>query len=196
MSASMWSAMTPGALSLPTPDDVVPASRPPEAPYAPSAPLPAPGPPAPAESPKETSGTGFFVSPQGHVLTNAHVVDGCQTVQLIGPNGLSIVRIVAKDSTNDLALLKSLLGPPKVAQLRTGVRLGEQVAAFGYPLLGVLSTTGNFTLGNVTSLTGVREPGNSGGPLLDEVATLWASYRSSSRRCALWSPRMAISRKT
>jgi S1-C subfamily serine protease len=59
------------------------------------------------------------------------------------------------------------------------VRLGEMVAAFGYPWRGLLSTTGNFTLGNVTSLTGLRDdtrylqistpvqPGNSGGPLLD-----------------------------
>jgi serine protease Do len=64
------------------------------------------------------------------------------------------------------------------------VRLGEPVAAFGYPLTGVLSTSGNFTLGNVTALTGLMDdtrfvqvstpiqPGNSGGPLLDENGNL------------------------
>jgi serine protease Do len=123
---------------------------------------------------------GFFVSSLGYVLTNAHVVDGCSLIEVVGPNGLARVRVIAKDATSDLALLKSELTPPKLAQLRTGVRLGETVAAFGYPLLGMLSTTGNFTLGNVTSLTGLRDdtrylqistpvqPGNSGGPLLDE----------------------------
>jgi S1-C subfamily serine protease len=128
---------------------------------------------------KETSGTGFFVTAQGHVLTNAHVVDECSYVEVAGPNGLVQVRVIANDTANDLALLKSELAPSKFAQMRTGVRLGETVAAFGYPLLGMLSTTGNFTLGNVTSLTGLRDdtrylqistpvqPGNSGGPLLD-----------------------------
>jgi len=96
-----------------------------------------------------------------------------------GPSGPTSLRLLAKDQTNDLALLKSDLRPTKFAQLRRGVRRGEQVVAFGYPLLGLLSTTGNFTLGNVTSLTGLKDdtrylqlstpvqPGNSGGPLLD-----------------------------
>jgi S1-C subfamily serine protease len=144
------------------------------------APAPKPEPPAPQASPKrDGSGTGFFVSASGYLLTNAHVVDGCSTIELPGPEGALSVRLIAKDRTNDLALLKADRAPAKFAQLRTGVRLGETVAAFGYPLLGVLSTTGNFTLGNVTSLTGLRDdtrylqistpvqPGNSGGPLLD-----------------------------
>jgi serine protease Do len=58
--------------------------------------------------------------------------------------------------------------------------LGEGVAVFGYPLSGLLSSGGNFTLGNVTALAGLRDdtrilqisapvqPGNSGGPLLDD----------------------------
>jgi S1-C subfamily serine protease len=152
------------------------------APSAAPAPAPIPKsepPPAPGAAKKESSGTGFFVSPGGYLLTNAHVVDGCSRIEIRGPEGLASVRLVALDKTNDLALLKADRAPDKVAQFRTGVRLGETVAAFGYPLLGVLSTTGNFTVGNVTSLTGLRDdtrylqistpvqPGNSGGPLLD-----------------------------
>ncbi|EIM28454.1 hypothetical protein MicloDRAFT_00050390 [Microvirga lotononidis] len=61
-----------------------------------------------------------------------------------------------------------------------GVHLGEGVAAFGFPLTSVLASSGNFTLGNVTALAGIGDdtrflqistpvqPGNSGGPLLDE----------------------------
>jgi S1-C subfamily serine protease len=193
MSASMWSAMSPGALDLPVPEPTIPASRPPlglpaTPPPAPISPTPAPAvppipPPStktePAPAPKESSGTGFFINADGFVLTNAHVVNGCSSIVMPGPSGPFSVRLIAKDQTNDLALLKSDLRPTKFAQLRTGVRLGEQVAAFGYPLLGLLSTTGNFTLGNVTSLTGLKDdtrylqistpvqPGNSGGPLLD-----------------------------
>jgi S1-C subfamily serine protease len=167
-------------------DQAPPAYQPPVyAQPAPVTPAPAPvvnatpTPVKPAQPPKESSGTGFFVSDQGYVLTNAHVINGCTIVQVPGPNGLTSARLVAKDISNDLALLKTELKPPKVAQLRTDIRLGESVAAFGYPLIGVLSSTGNFTIGNVTSLTGLRDdtrylqistpvqPGNSGGPLLD-----------------------------
>ncbi len=72
----------------------------------------------------------------------------------------------------------------KVAAFRTNFRLGEAVEAFGYPLTDVLSKSGNFTLGNVSALVGIGEdsrylqisapvqPGNSGGPLLDQNGNL------------------------
>jgi serine protease Do len=65
------------------------------------------------------------------------------------------------------------------ASFRSGVRLGEGVAVFGFPLAGLLARSGNFTLGNVTAVAGLGDdtrilqisapvqPGNSGGPLLD-----------------------------
>lgn len=58
--------------------------------------------------------------------------------------------------------------------------MGEGIAAFGYPLVGLLSTSGNFTVGNVSAVSGLGDdsrylqisapvqPGNSGGPLLDQ----------------------------
>ena len=66
-----------------------------------------------------------------------------------------------------------------MARLRAGARLGEGVAAFGYPHVDLLSSSGNFTLGNITALSGIGDDsrevqisapvqsGNSGGPLLD-----------------------------
>ena len=93
-------------------------------------------------------------------------------------------RLVAKDTTNDLALLKVDANSSHLASLRFAVRLGENVEAFGYPLSEILATTGNFTTGNVTALAGVGDdsryiqvstpiqPGNSGGPLLDENGNL------------------------
>jgi len=89
-------------------------------------------------------------------------------------------RIVAKDAVNDLALLETETRPARFATIRPTARLGEAVAVFGFPLARVLASSGNFTLGNITALAGIGDdtrflqisapvqPGNSGGPLLDE----------------------------
>ena len=63
---------------------------------------PAPAAPNPAPAPKietATSGTGFYVSVSGHVLTNYHVIDGCQTASIFR-SGFSPIgaRIVAADT--------------------------------------------------------------------------------------------------
>jgi hypothetical protein len=161
--------------NLGLPEIATPAS--PQHPTAKRPVTPAAMPATPAPAPERTP-------ENSHVLTNAHVVDGCSSIKVPGPNGLTTARVIARDQTNDLALLKTGLTPPKFAQLRAGIRLGEPVAVFGYPLLGVRSSTGNFTLGNVTSLTGLKDdtrylqisapvqPGNSGGPLLDASGNL------------------------
>jgi len=94
------------------------------------------------------------------------------------------VREIARDTTNDLALLSTSLRPLRVAAPRLGLRLGESVAAFGYPYVDILATSGNFTQGNVTALAGMRDdsryvqisapvqPGNSGAPCSIRTATL------------------------
>jgi S1-C subfamily serine protease len=170
------SAMThfePAALE--TPQEV---ARPAE-PVQPSRP-----PAAAAEPPKEkqsSSGTGFFVSSDGHIVTNAHVVTDCAKPQIVAGLAPPVVgRVLARDVANDLALLKGDLKPAGVATLRAGARIGEQIGIFGYPLVGLLSTKGNFTEGNVSAVAGMRDdtrflqisapvqPGNSGGPALDQ----------------------------
>jgi serine protease Do len=153
-------------------------------------PIPAPSPPtAPGPLQEEPhtakSGTGFFVTNDGRVITNAHVVRDCSEIHVgTGQGNFVDARLVARDTTNDLALLKVEFNSPYVASLRFAVRLGENVEAFGYPLSQVLATTGNFTTGNVTALAGIGDdsryiqisapiqPGNSGGPLLDENGNL------------------------
>jgi serine protease Do len=126
------------------------------------------------------SGTGFFVA-QNQVVTNNHVVSGCtKAIQVRYPERASYTATISgQDATNDLALLHTEMPPVSVASFRFQPLLGEAVATYGFPYSDVLSPTGNFTLGNITALSGMKndtrrlqtstpiQPGNSGGPLLD-----------------------------
>ncbi|MHB2169806.1 trypsin-like peptidase domain-containing protein [Alsobacter sp. R-9] len=164
----------------PVPAPAMVASLPPSAAAAPpSTPAPAP------QVSRRSTGTAFFVTGEGHALTNHHVVDGCTMITVsLGTEGPRPARVVARDTTNDLAVLKVDTRPAAIAPLRSGIRLGDGVAVFGFPLTGLLTTSGNFTLGNVTALAGIRDdsrmlqisapvqPGNSGGPLLDETGAV------------------------
>lgn len=135
-------------------------------------------------APEISSGSGFIVSENGDVLTNAHVVEGCKNAEVTVRDKTTTASIVARDQRIDLALLKVPQRPPSVALLRLMVRQGESIFAYGFPLPGLLSSGGNFTSGAVTALAGIRDdsrhlqisapvqPGNSGGPLLDEAGNV------------------------
>jgi S1-C subfamily serine protease len=188
MSGSLWASATgapfPRVPSLSRPAEAVVARPlPPQAPQ-PVQPTTTP-PQATQEARRASSGTGFFVSLAGHVLTNAHVVDGCNSISVTPDGGAPLVaRLVARDTTNDLALLQVSHMPRRIAAIRSGARLGESVAAFGFPLASLLASSGNFTLGNVTALAGIADdsrfmqmsapvqPGNSGGPLFDNAGNV------------------------
>jgi serine protease Do len=125
-------------------------------------------------------GTGFFVA-QSLLLTNNHVVKECRgTIQVRYPDRASYpARISGQDAANDLALLNTDMPNSLSASFHLQPRLGESVATYGFPQPEFLSSSGNFTVGNVTSLSGMLDdtrflqmstpvqPGNSGGPLLD-----------------------------
>jgi len=145
--------------------------------------------PEPRTSDMVSTGTGFFVSDDGYLVTNAHVVADCTKVLVKTDDGaVNEAARTATDATNDLAILKldfaTGKAPKRVAALRLGTRLGEGVEAFGFPHSDLLSTSGNFTLGNVAALTGLHDDsrylqvsvpvqaGNSGGPLLDSAGNL------------------------
>jgi S1-C subfamily serine protease len=134
---------------------------------------------------REISGSGFFVSNEGYVVTNAHVVKNCSNIHVTRDQDTDVyAKLVARDAANDLAVLKTTIKPERVAALRSNIRLGEIVEAFGFPLTSLLSTSGNFTFGSVTALSGIGDdsrylqisapvqPGNSGGPLLDQSGNL------------------------
>ncbi|MFN3743669.1 MAG: S1C family serine protease [Hyphomicrobiaceae bacterium] len=136
-------------------------------------------------SPRVSAGTGFYVSRSGDVLTNAHVVQGCSTIAIKGHGDATFraVRVRAADTRRDLALLapeSPPVKPPTVLTWRRDTRLGEHIAIFGFPYLGALASSGTFTRGDITALAGVGDnrahfqlsapvqPGNSGGPVVDE----------------------------
>ena len=134
---------------------------------------------------RQSNGTGFFVATDGFVITNAHVIEGCDDPKVIcGLDGPILAQVLARDAKNDLALLKVDFATDHVAVLRAGVKVGEEIAAFGYPLQGMLSTGGNFTVGNVSALAGMQndsrhvqitapvQPGNSGGPVVDRAGNV------------------------
>ena len=140
--------------------------------------------PAPPKEPRAASaGTGFFVTQEGHVLTCAHVVSGCQQVRArLADGGTLSAVVLATNDQDDLALLKTDAKPRYAAIFRSGssLRQGEAIVLYGFPLTGLLATSGNATSGNVTALAGPGDearlmqisapvqPGNSGGPILDQ----------------------------
>jgi hypothetical protein len=132
------------------------------------------------------SGTGFFVSRDGFLITNHHVVEGMSEFAAASPRGRAGLELVFSDRHNDLALLKSATPPASVAAFRTGrtALLGEGVISIGYPLSGLLGSGPQVTTGNVSSLIGLGDDtrslqftapvqsGNSGGPLFDSTGAV------------------------
>src|SRR6266550_2701637 len=79
-------------------------------------------------------GSGFFVSKQGHVLTNSHVVDSCRQVTVQSGRLSGSARVVALDVANDLALLATNLKPTRIANWRHSVQADEAVVVYGFPV--------------------------------------------------------------
>lgn len=146
-----------------------------------------PGPKVPhkLEAGMVSTGTGFYVSERGHVLTNHHVIESCSDYLVRQPGRAAVkARFVASDATNDLAVLTTDTPQPVVPPMSIRARLGENVYVYGYPQSDVLASTGNFTIGNVTATAGsgddtrkiqISAPvhqGNSGGPALDQYGNV------------------------
>lgn len=128
------------------------------------------------------SGTGFFVSNRGHIITNAHVINGCNAVQIRGAVAPSMANLLASDPEHDLALLQTQAYPASIATLRNTageIREGDEVMIMGYPLEHAISGTYDIAASAIVSASGpqgesgwlqfrsVSQQGNSGGPLLD-----------------------------
>ena len=149
------------------------------------APRPGPGQPSPSPGPRQfeqqSLGSGFVISSDGYILTNAHVVDGADeiTVKLTDKRELK-AKVIGADKRTDVALIKiEATGLPTV---RMGdpskLRVGEWVVAIGSPFgfensvtAGIVSAKGrslpseNFVPFIQTDVA--INPGNSGGPLFN-----------------------------
>jgi uncharacterized protein len=147
----------------------------------------------PAGSRKGAYGSGVVVSARGQVLTNEHVIQGCEKIRL-QPQNIE-VRVVSKDAKNDLALLQTdnqstALGRGVNLRSGRGLRLGDEVVVLGYPLRGVLSAGTIVTSGIVNALSGMAndtsafqmsatvQPGSSGGPVFDRQGQLVGIVRA------------------
>jgi serine protease Do len=130
------------------------------------------------------TGTGFFVSPNGHALTSHHVVDGCDGVTVTPAGGEAIVAtVLASEPGRDLALLDTRYATPGAARLRSFDELvpNEPVTIIGYPLRGRVVIRPIPVTGQVHDEHDPGNPhvfamridvrsGNSGGPVLDDAA--------------------------
>jgi len=132
-----------------------------------------------------SSGTGFSVASGGYVITNNHVIDGCQNVK-IHHKGKSVpTSVVAFDPNSNLALLKGNFNPLAVFPL-SGEKpeLLQDIYVAGYPFGRELNYSVKVTKGIISSLRGVNNNfsniqidvllnnGNSGGPILDEKGNI------------------------
>ena len=126
------------------------------------------------------SGSGFFVSDQGHVVSNDHVVGVCKKVSAFEEGREIFMNILATDMVNDIGLVKGQFKNKRYLNIKTdGAELGEDIVTFGYPLSEDLSDSVKLTKGIVSALSGPDnnysviqidasiQPGNSGGPVLN-----------------------------
>jgi hypothetical protein len=128
-----------------------------------------------------SSGTGFYVSNTGHIISNHHVVEGCNTVKLTFKGKEVTADVLAVDKMNDLAILKADLTPSKVYSVATeDASLLEDIIIAGYPLGKKVSAAIKTSKGSITALAGYGDnysefqtdaalnQGNSGGPIMDQ----------------------------
>lgn len=125
-------------------------------------------------------GTGFFITQDGYLVTNEHVVSQANLVKIKTSNGLITAEVVLTDPINDLAVLK-VEGSFTALPLHEGgnVALGSPVSTVGFPTVGLMGYSPKFAKGEVTSVAGIQDderyyqislpvqPGNSGGALVN-----------------------------
>ena len=129
-----------------------------------------------------STGTGFFISNSGYLITNHHVIENAENISIVLNNGKSLpVDLILKDKINDIALLKASIKTDRLnVSSSSTVNKGEEVFTLGYPLVGLQGQEQKATFGRINSLSGVKgdvryfqvdipiQPGNSGGPLIDK----------------------------
>lgn len=132
-------------------------------------------------------GSGVIVSPGGYILTNNHVIDGADEIEVIlNDNRQARAKVIGTDPDSDLAVLKIELDKLPVIVLGNSdaLQVGDQVLAIGNPFgvgqtvtSGIVSALGRNQLGintfeNFIQTDAAINPGNSGGALVDTSGNL------------------------
>lgn len=127
------------------------------------------------------TGTGFFVSDHGHLITNQHVVEGADKIVVFYEDGKVEAEVLAASEKWDIAILKAPIeNTPFVRIADSGtVKLGDEVFTIGFPMVLNQGFSPKFSKGNISSENGLRDdpdqfqislavqPGNSGGGLFN-----------------------------
>ena len=140
----------------------------------------------PATTKLKATGSGFFITEDGFFLTNYHVVEGSRKIELMTNSGIKKSRIVRIEPDVDLALLKvedhGFVPLPFAANEST--TLGEDIFTIGFPIPSLQGFSPKMTKGVISSLNGLQDsdvhyqidasiqPGNSGGPLVNNQGEL------------------------
>lgn len=143
------------------------------------------------EVPADGSGSGSIIDREGHVLTNYHVVEKAQQVEVALFDGSTFdAKFVGADPVNDLAVIKIDAPPEKLFPIEIGdssrLKVGMHVFAIGNPFglertmtSGIVSSLnrslqirGNRSIKAIIQTDAAVNPGNSGGPLLDSRGEL------------------------
>ena len=139
----------------------------------------------PQQQSSEATGSGFLIDNQGHILTNAHVVEGAKSVTVqLGNGSEQNAQVVGTDPSSDVALLK-VDNTEGASPLPLGdsskVQVGDPVVAIGNPFAldrtvtsGIVSALqrqiqapNGFSISDVIQTDAAINPGNSGGPLIN-----------------------------
>ena len=130
-----------------------------------------------------TVGTGFSVTPDGKILTAYHVVDRAKSLRVYLPGRTVVAAILERsDPANDLAILKIMQSTPEYLSLAPprSAKVGGRVFTVGFPVPGLLGQEPKYTEGTISALSGPGgsaslfqisipiQPGNSGGPVVDD----------------------------
>jgi serine protease DegQ len=143
---------------------------------------------APNEEPSSSLGSGVIVSPQGIILTNHHVIEGADEIEVAFADGRKrSAKLIGSDPETDIAVLKidatDLPNPMTLGKMES-VHVGDVVLAIGNPFgvgqtvtSGIVSALGRNQLGintfeNFIQTDAAINPGNSGGALVDTKGNL------------------------
>jgi serine protease DegQ len=143
---------------------------------------------APNEEPSSSLGSGVIVSPEGLILTNHHVIEGADEIEVAFADGRKRnAKLIGSDPETDIAVLKidaKDLPPPITLGKMESVQVGDVVLAIGNPFgvgqtvtSGIVSALGRNQLGintfeNFIQTDAAINPGNSGGALVDTKGNL------------------------